>query len=409
MDKLLLYFPSSEQHLPSSIMYQTEWTWPRNSVPFIALVFLFLNANLHSFYRSHETLSQEVTVKWPHEVEPTNNSTLKFEGTQKLKQQSAPTGIPTARIAADFPEENSASWVHVAVVSDRDTKNPFLALVHSILMYTTAPVAFHVFTEHPYVFLNGIEKKTPYARVFYYSNAPNNERAARLVDESNFITIHHSGITSMSRLFIGQSPFQPIGKVPKVIIVDDDILFYRDISELWKIVMVNQSNISLFCHPDKRRMRRWLRRHKDNGDREGGRYCQGGLMALPVAAFPGAVNSSKYFWDATFDMTAQYPNVTYHLAHQQILNRMFVKHKSTIDIIPCNWHGDTHTCRVPRKCNCEGESFTYHFLKKAYEKKPHMFSKERPRWAFSYYTNRTLDSVLVGLNERITKNNGWDV
>ena len=219
-------------------MYQTEWTGPRNSVPFIALVFLFLNANLHSFYRSHETLSQEVTVKWPHEVEPTNNSTLKFEGTQKVKQQSAPTGIPTARIAADFPEENSASWVHVAVVSDRDTKNPFLALVHSILMHTTAPVAFHVFTEHPYVFLNGIEKKTAYARGFYYSNAPNNERAARLVDESNFITIHHSGITSMSRLFIGQSPFQPIGQVPKVIIVDDDILFYRDISELWKIVMV---------------------------------------------------------------------------------------------------------------------------------------------------------------------------
>jgi len=92
--------------------------------------------------------------------------------------------------------------------------------------------------------------------------------------------------------------------IPKVIIVDGDVLFYRDISELWKIVMVNQSNISLFCHPDKRRMRRWLRR-KDNGDRVGG-------TLLSFAAYTGAVNSSPYFWDATFDMTAQYSNVTYH-------------------------------------------------------------------------------------------------
>lgn len=138
--------------------------------------------------------------------------------------------------------------------------------------------------------------------MYYYSNAPTNERVARLVEESKFITIHHSGITSKSRLFIGQSPFQPIGMIPKVIIVDGDVLFYRDISELWKIVMVNQNNISLFCHPDKRRMRRWLRR-KDNGDRVGGRYCP----LQPIQEL-----STVHHTFGTFDMTAQYSNVTYH-------------------------------------------------------------------------------------------------
>ena len=325
------------------------------------------------------------------------------------KKAQVKDGAPIAVI----PKENSTTlssehWVQVAVVSDRKTSMPLNGLVHSILTYTTSPVVFHIFTEHPYAFLDNISQATPYVKVYHYSSVPNIERAKRLIEETKFRTGHASAAPSMSRLFISQAPFQPIGKVPKVIVVDDDILFYRDIAELWQNVTVNQSQISLFCPHDGKRIQRWLinKMHPDDGDVEGQRYCQGGLMALPVASYPGAVNSSQYFWDATFEMQTQYPNASYLLAHQQVLNRMFAKYKATIHTLPCNWHGDIHTCGKPWNCNCQGESYTYHFLNKKYLKKPNMFLEENPRWAFSYYTNVTIDSIVPALNERIREKNG---
>ena len=228
--------------------------------------------------------------------------------------------------------------IHIAIVSDREKSDyPLRALINSILNFTSTPVTVNIVTKNRIPFMDMLNT-TSYFSVHYHDSTHLFKSSQKLVKETGFKTLHYSAKFGMQKLFLNELQFETTAQ--KIIVLDDDITFFTDITPLWDKMMENPRNISLYCPEDMKRVNRYFvnKNATDNGHSL--RYCNSGLMGIPKVS-----NFTNLAIEATQKMTKQY-DFSYSVADQDIVNRMLAENNNGFEFIPCQWACDVNSWYV---------------------------------------------------------------
>ena len=255
---------------------------------------------------------------------------------------------------------DSKQAIHLVVMSDRtgyfDPKwDPFPALVNSLLLHSSMPIVMHVVTRYPIPWLDALD--SPFFQVNYY----NYERlgffgnAHRMQRSYNFQSSHKSMPMPMVKLFFTLLPlptppdYSTSRGIENLLLVDDDITFFNDPAKLW--LQLNPHRLALNCPKDPRRIEKFYTSVNQTSNGHSERYCNSGMVNLPILpkrAHPkyGFTNDlMEMYFNATFQMTTEYPEAWYLTADQDIYNRILADNEELVDMIPCQWHCDYNSCK----------------------------------------------------------------
>jgi hypothetical protein len=163
--------------------------------------------------------------------------------------------------------------------------------------------------------------------------------------------------------------------------LDDDMVFYEDITPLVDLVRENPDSLSLYCPVDPARVKGFFGTTPFNGHTE--RYCISGIMGLPLGN-----RTAELLAEAMHNMTRQYPRMVLWVADQDVVNRYYAEHHDdgSVDLIPCDWSCDFNSCQKKQApcSNCLNATKCrgYHFLSKGFE---HHTKMGREEWNWDYY------------------------
>ena len=115
-------------------------------------------------------------------------------------------------------------------------------------------------------------------------------------------------------------------------------------SPLWDIISANPNNISLYCPQDKDRVLHYFtsKNAPNNGDM---RYCNSGMIGIPLENESRQSNFTHHAIHAMRRMTREY-DLSYAVADQDVVNRMYAEDKQNYELIPCRWGCDVNSWYV---------------------------------------------------------------
>lgn len=320
------------------------------------------------------------------------------------------------------------SPIDLVVVSNRGFNEavPLRAFVNSLLSYTSEKINLNVVTETALPWLDDLNG-TEYFSVFYHEPHVLAKRTKRLLNETQYSSKHYSAFVSSMKLFLPTLQFSGGTAASKVLLVDDDVVFYNDVAPLMRGILKHPDKLSLACPVDARRVETyWTKRNRTrNGHSK--RFCQGGWMGLPVGE-----HTSRKLAESLDRIVKEYPeldNFRWSAADQDAINRYLADYlpaecdgtrddslKQCIDapvhLIPCEWSCDWHSCgkgvgsrgdgNLAMPCeNCPQKCKAFHFLKRSYTKK-RIIKKWEPvteRWG--YYDHMSSLTLLAEFVDRI--------
>lgn len=294
-----------------------------------------------------------------------------------------------SRFSDHYPLSSDNSS-HFVVLCDRpNSTEPFKAFVNSLLIHSSKPISLHVVkTRYEIPWLDELD--SPYFQVNFYHN----ERlgylgnAIRLMKKYNFQSRHRSSPFPLTKSFYSTLPYPHLELVKRVIIIDDDILFWEDPSKLFDIL--EPDKLALSCPEDDFRVNKYYRKTKQQSNGHPTKYCNAGMVHMPILprrAHPdwGLTNDIlDLYVDAVKNMTAEYPGEKYPCSDQQIYNRLFAYNEHKMGNIPCSWHCNYHSCNrgkfaktgvctsCPELLEPNVKCKAYHFVAKAFELNPAM-------------------------------------
>jgi hypothetical protein len=246
-------------------------------------------------------------------------------------------------------------FIEIVVMSDRNNSElPLKGLVNSILQHTTRPVTLHIVTTaHTIPWLQQLHSQ--YFQIYLYDPIEHGlyNRSQHLINQTSFRPFHYSANFAISKIYLPLLPYrktqQQHQNAPKILMLDDDIVFYKDLAPLWDdILYQNPDRMSLYCPVEPRFVQMYFtgRDAPHNGDTE--RYCNSGMMGFPIRNEQRIQHRIvQMLEDATVHMMREYPRIFYTLADQDIVNRAFVENKHDIDLIPWEWGCNNGTCKDP--------------------------------------------------------------
>lgn len=310
-----------------------------------------------------------------------------------------------------LPPCSSNKRLQLTIVSDRNTTNGPIrgggrnkkafvikALVNSILKYTTNPVDLYIVTSpnsFELQYLQELDESSPAFNVYPIWVEPLLQHSRHVMNISGFTSYHYSTTFAMVKPFLSVAKDQFCEHTRKVLLLDDDHVFFEDVSPLYQYVLEQPDKVSLYCPIDRRRVDRTLVRQgvPHNGDKI--RYCISGMLGIPIN---NSTSSADRFEQAAINMVKEYPNYTYWFADQDIVNRAFAEQpESTYHLIPCEWSCDCNSCRnqVNQSCkNCKlspgATCRAYHYLDQTWfqtYKFEHL--KQEHQWQYYYNLNST--------------------
>jgi lipopolysaccharide biosynthesis glycosyltransferase len=283
-----------------------------------------------------------------------------------------------------FHVDDNVKRLDLVVLSDRGGPNsiqPLKALVNSILLYTTHPINLNVVTKDHYPWLDALNEASQNVfRVYYHSPSIIFAQSQALVNATGATSIHYSSVFAFQKLFLSTLTY-PSGTLSKVLMLDDDMVFYEDITPLVDLVRKNPDSLSLYCPVDPTRVEKFFGTTPDNGHTE--RYCNSGMMGLPLGN-----RTAELFAKAMSNMKRKYPHMVFRVADQDVVNRYFAEHDDdgSVDYIPCDWSCDFNSCQKKQapcsNCLNAKKCRGYHFLAKGYKQHKKMGRKE---WNWDYY------------------------
>jgi lipopolysaccharide biosynthesis glycosyltransferase len=242
-----------------------------------------------------------------------------------------------------FHVDDTVKRLDLVVLSDRggpDNTQPLKALVNSILLYTTHPINLNVVTKNALPWLDALnEAEQNVFRVYYHSPSIIFAQSQALVNATGATSIHYSSVFAFQKLFLSTLTY-PSGTFSKVLMLDDDMVFYADITPLVDLVRENPDSLSLYCPVDPTRVKEYFGTTPDNGHTE--RYCISGMMGLPLGN-----RTAELFAKAMINMKRQYPRMVLRVADQDVVNRHYAEHHDdgSVDFIPCDWSCDFNSCQ----------------------------------------------------------------
>jgi hypothetical protein len=339
--------------------------------------------------------------------DPTDDTgySLEFESSDSIEKVTSTDPKDDTDYSLEFESSDSMEKVchkriHLTVVSDRKRSDyPLKALINSILNYTTSPVTLNIVTKNNIPFLD--ELNSTYFRIHYHHPMYLLEASRQLIKETGFRSVHYSADFAMQKLFLNQLQYSKEDHAEKVLVLDDDFTFFTDMTPLWDSIIENPNNISLYCPEDKERVQRYFnftgKRAPNNGDPF--RYCNSGIMGVPIAIQSQSSNFTHHAVEATRRMTKEY-DFSYSVADQDIVNRMLAEDKNGFEFIPCQWGCDVNSCAgtAPNrgKCStCLGQKCTaYHWVQKRFEQNN---GKKwgHPRFNFLHYYQLNSTELLA--------------
>jgi hypothetical protein len=214
-----------------------------------------------------------------------------------------------------------------------------------------------------------------------------------LMKETGFKSTHYSSVFAMGKLFLPRLNYSIDGSRPrKLLVLDDDMVFYKDITPSMDIVHANPQNLTLHCPTDPVLADVFLRNTPDNGDTK--RCCISGMMGVPLSDVGGASMVVDLFVNATKEMTRQHPGKIYEVADQDVVNRAHASQKETIDLTPREWSCDFASCKgtTDRCDNCQaGTCHSCHFNCEACERHLNMSKAE---WGWDCYFDMDAAELL---------------
>lgn len=245
--------------------------------------------------------------------------------------------------------------IDIVVMSDRnDSQVPLKGLVNSILQFTTLPVAMHIITTAKNIpWLEQLHSS--FFQINLYDPVEHGlyNRTQQLMNQTSFNTSHYSAKFALQKIYLPVIPFH--GRPKKILMLDDDIIFYHDISPLWNLLYKNPNRLSLYCPVDPFFAKFYFagRNASHNGDSR--RYCISGMIGFPIHYRTSYSNKNFYspvvdlLENATANMMQEYPDVKYTVADQDIVNRAYAENKDDIDLIPWGWGCNYGRCKDPSR------------------------------------------------------------
>ena len=284
-----------------------------------------------------------------------------------------------------FPISNvnncSASYLNLVVVSDRNASPvPLRAFVNSLLLYASRPIRLNVVSKVGIPWLEALSSK----EFLVYRHDPKEliMRTETLINATGFKSTHYSAAFGVQKLFLPTLTYE--SGVEKVLVLDDDMVFYTDIAPLVNIVM--KDTVLPF---DPLRIDKYFRGPNREHNGHDKAYCISGMMGLPLGE-----ETSRLFEEATKNMTREYPNATYKVADQDVVNRYFAENNDGVQRIPCEWSCDVQSCnfKVGRCQNCPSKvCHSMHFTAGWYKTDLDMGKQQ---WNWDYFDKFDPATVL---------------
>jgi hypothetical protein len=303
----------------------------------------------------------------------------------------------------------------LVVMSDRDPNpngtQPLKALVNSLLMYTTHPINLNVVTKTRLPWLDALNSSPEYFRVYYHHPRNIYAKSQALIERANYRSKHYLAIFANAKLFLSTLDYPP-DTFPKVLMLDDDMVFYEDITRLVDLVRQHPNRLSLHCPEDAHRVKSYFIDKKIPHNGHASRYCIAGMIGFPLGN-----DTATALSQTLVEMNLEYPGLQSPVAaDQDVVNRYLAKHYNDtcdtggencnkgVDLIPCEWSCDWISCRgkQTRCSNCPNHCRAYHFLYKSYKKHKH-FGRKELNW--DYYHEPTPLDVLLSIFVPRIKNN----
>lgn len=310
--------------------------------------------------------------------------------------------FPT-RPVNDYDEEaltTTCRFLDLLVLSDREnTEIPLKGLINSLLHYTTSPIHLNVVTSTPEIpWLRQLESSSPHFKVTLHS--PHNllQRSTRLVNETSLQLAHPSSAFAIQKIFLPELPFMlssPQNK--KVLMIDDDQVYFEDITPLYDYMHLAPNHVSLLCARDRFNLRKICLKQGVPHNCDDELYCVTGLVGFPIYNQTARTTLVQTLVQTTQEMMTEYPNSVASQADQDIFNRFFRSQKhSDVQNIPCEWSCGTDECGKVLgkiKCrNCEtNKCKAFHYQSKSYLTN---VTQMRPEVSWNYYFEKDPKELL---------------
>lgn len=261
--------------------------------------------------------------------------------------------------------------VQLVILSDRGNKTtPLRLLINSIFMKTRVPVDLHLFSRTQVHWLAQFNF-TDYFTVYRYDATPLLNHTLAWMSRHKFKVGHYSGTFTLQKLFLSKMEYY--GNPSKLLLLDDDIMLFNDLGELWKLVTSDLGRIYLHCEVDPVYVRSMNQRRPRNG--HPARYCTTGIVGIPLS--PSQNNTDTYTTlidAATSNLIADYPRQkVLPSGDQDILNRLYAdvsrqQNQSTVDLIPCEWQCHSSRVNTMNHSYCGGQTCkAFHYLQKKFD------------------------------------------
>jgi hypothetical protein len=175
-------------------------------------------------------------------------------------------------------ESNQLKRVDILVISNRGSNSikPFQGLVNSLLEHTSNPVHLHIVSDTRPDWQQNLNS-TEHFKIYYQGTAKLQEQAKDLNGRVKYRSTHYSKISAYQKLFLSTMNFPP-GTPSKILLIDDDYVFYEDATGLMEKILEHPDRISLQCPIDPARIQGYF--NKTNMPLLGhhSRYCNAGMM-----------------------------------------------------------------------------------------------------------------------------------
>lgn len=320
-----------------------------------------------------------VIIAWPVIVRPAKTN----DGQQgRIKRAIDPTENTIGSEHIRTSNTSVGEAISIVVMSDRGpgSSGPLRGLVNSLLRHTVLQhdMVFHYISNHPYTWLDNLHTPSHFD-VYRHESTPLLSRVLNLVKVTDFYTTHYSGKFAMMKLYVAALDFPE--RPRSILLVDDDMVFYRSVDTLWlDVVLPTSKPLSLHCPTDPIRIKKYSKRPK-NAHPE--RYCITGLMGFKleneIGDDNGRMQQQQYLFqmmeDSAQAIMTDYPTFLSGVADQDVVNRLFADNPDIVQLIPCEWQCDRNSCRKAKNnftsctnCPTAVECFGFHFLAKSYKK-----------------------------------------
>jgi hypothetical protein len=316
----------------------------------------------------------------PHEDHSTPS---RFYSYNVLREAEVPE-FSYSRFTEAFPLD-STNALHFVLLSDRkESETPLRAFVNSLLTYSSMPIGLHIVTRHSIEWLDEMDSPVFQVHFYNYERLGYLGNAIRLQRIFGFKSKHTSMPYPLTKPFYSNLPFprpraEGEDSVDRVLIIDDDILFWSDPAALFNLL--DPAKLALSCPVDPKRVNTYYTETDMASNGHLTRYCNAGMVHMPILPrrphedFGSTNDILDMYLNATAAMTKEYPKYRYQCSDQQIYNRLFADQEDRMDNIPCDWNsckagvkdksGSCFNC--PSIAVAEKQCKTFHFVNSAFE------------------------------------------